>query len=330
MGDFDNRYVALKKESAYGTPAGSYVFGEVDDESIRHTYDLLTREDMSRYASSKSVTGKEFSEGSVNMAMLGDEFTGNVLMGMMGTDSVASISGGFYPHTFTEAGTLASYTFLVSREDKEHLYKGCVIDSLSVSAALNEYASVSFSMMGKSEDIASLAAAGTTSPTFPDALAPLYFSNAKVFFNGNATASDAVSDISFDINLNRDGDNACALGSTTYVRAPPVQRREVTGTITFNKVVHSTSVAEPTYTQLTTADGLELSGSGVELKVQFGDDTTADLLTFNFYKIRFEAADANVSGRDTNTMSVNFVALYSSSDSKMMDIVLRSTKSSSF
>ena len=121
MGDFDNRYVALKKESAYGTPSGSYVFGEVDDESIRHTFDLLTREDMSRYASSKSVTGKEVSEGTVNMAMMNDNFTGNILMGIMGTDTVGSISGGLYPHTFTEAGTLPSYTFLVSREDKEHL-----------------------------------------------------------------------------------------------------------------------------------------------------------------------------------------------------------------
>ncbi len=330
MGDFDNRYVALKKESAYGTPAGSYIFGEVDDESIRHTYDLLTREDMSRYASSKSVTGKEVSEGGVNFAMQSDNFMGNILMGVMGTDTVGSISGGFYPHTFTEAGTLPSYTFLVSREDKEHLYKGCVIDSFSVSAALNEYASVSFNMMGKSEDIASIAAAGTTSPTFADNLPALYFSNAKVFFNANGTASDAVADISFDINLNRDGDNACGLGSTTYVRAPPVQRRVVTGSITFNKVVHSTSVAEPTYTQLTTADGHELSGSGIELKVQFGDDTTADLLTFNFYKIRFEAADANVSGRDTNTMTVNFVGLFSPDDSKVMDIVLRSTQSGAY
>ena len=329
MADFDNRFVALKKESAYGTPSGSYVFGEVDDESIRHTFDLLTREDMSRYASSKSVTGKEFSEGGVNMAMLNDDFTGNIIMGLMGTDTVTGGSDP-YTHTFTEAGTLASYTFLVSREDKEHLYKGCVIDSLSVSAALNEYATVSFNMMGKSEDIASLAAAGTTSPTFPDSLDALYFSNAKVFFNGNSTASNAVADISFDINLNRDGDNACALGSTTYVRAPPVQRREVTGSITFNQVVHTSSIGEPTYTQLTTEDGRELSGSGVELKVQFGDDSTADLLTFNFYKIRFEAADANVSGRDTNTMTVNFVALYSSDDSKMMDIVMKNAKSSAY
>ena len=53
-------------------------------------------------------------------------------------------------------------------------------------------------------------------------------------------------------------------------------------------------------------------------------------LTFNFYKIRFEAAEANVSGRDTNTMSVNFVALYSPDDSKMMDIVMKNTTSGAY
>jgi hypothetical protein len=169
-----------------------------------------------------------------------------------------------------------------------------------------------------------------TKTAFPDNLPALYFSNAKIFFNGNATASDAVKSISFDINLNRDGDNACGLGSTTYIRAPPAQRREITGTIEFNQILHSASVDEPTYTQLTTEDGLELSGSGIELKVQFGDDTTADLLTFNFYKIRFEAPEANVSGRDTQTMSVGFVALYSPDDSKMMDVVMRNNSSSAY
>ncbi len=330
MGTFDNRYVAIKKESAYGTPSGSYKFGEVDDESIRHQYDILTRDDMSRYGAAKTVTGKEYSSGDINMAMLNDDFTGNLIMGMMGTDTVGSISGGLYPHTFTEAGTLASYTLLVSREDKEHLYKGQVVDSMSVSASLNEYATVGFSMMGRSEDIGAIANAGTTNPTFPDALPALYFSNAKVFFNADSTATSLVKSISFDINLNRDDENACALGSTTYTVAPPAQRREISGTIEFNKVVHSAVESEPTYTQLTTADGLELSGSGIELKVQFGDDATADLLTFNFYKIRFEAADANVSGRDTNTMSVNFVALYSPDDSKMMDIVMRNTTSGAY
>ena len=72
------------------------------------------------------------------------------------------------------------------------------------------------------------------------------------------------------------------------------------------------------------------SGSGIELKVQFGDDSTANLLSFNFYKIRFEAPEANVSGRDTNTMSVGFTALYSSNDNKMMDIVMINGQSGTY
>lgn len=334
MGVFDNRFVAVKQESAYGTPTGSYVFGEVDDESIRHQYDILTRDDMSRYGAAKTVTGKEFSAGDINMAMLNDDFTGTLLKGIMGTAAAGSISGGLYPHTFTEAGSfsggLPSLTFLVGREDKEHLYHGCVLDSMSVSASLNEYATMSFSMMGRSENIGALAAAGATSPTFPDALPALYFSNAKVFFNADSNHTTAVKSISFDVNLNLDDENACALGETTYTIQPQPQRREITGTIEFNRVIHTAVESDPTYTELTTADGLELSGSGVELKVQFGDDTTADLLTFNFYKIRFEAPEANVSGRDTNTMSVNFVALFSPDDNKMMDIVMRNTKSSAY
>lgn len=327
---FNNRYVALKSESAYGTATGSYVFGEVDDESIRHQYDILTRDDMSRYGAAKSVTGKEYSSGDINMAMLNDDFTGHLIKGLMGTDTVGSVSGGLYPHVMTEAGTLPSYTIMVSREDKEHLYNGMVVDSMSVSANLNEYATIGFSLMGRSENIGALAAVGTTSATFPDALPALYFSNAKVFFNADANATTAVKSISFDVNLNRDDENACALGSTTYTSAPPPQRREISGTIEFNQVIHTAIESDPTYTELVTSDGLELSGSGVELKVQFGDDTTADLLTFNFYKIRFEAPEANVSGRDTNTMSVGFTALYSTDDSKMMDITMRSATSGAF
>ena len=81
---------------------------------------------------------------------------------------------------------------------------------------------------------------------------------------------------------------------------------------------------------MTSADGLELKGSGIELKVQFGDESTADVVTFNFYKIRFEAPDANVSGRDTQTMTVPFIALFSPDDSKMMDVVMKNGQSAAY
>jgi hypothetical protein len=326
MSGFTNRYVGLVKESTYGTdPTTGYVYGEVDDESMKHNYDVLQRTDMSRYGAAKSNTGKEYSEGDINMAMLADNFTGLVLTGLFPTDTTGSISGGLYPHVFTEAGTDRSFTMKVGREEKQHTYTGVVVDSLSVSANLNEYAMVSASFMGKAES----AVAALATPTF-DTNDALYFSDAKVFFNGDSTASNLVKSISFDINMNRDGDNACGLGDATYIRAPPFQRREVTGTIEFNKIIHTAVESEPTYTELTAADGLELSGSGIELKVQFGDESVADVLTFNFYKIRFEAPDANVSGRDTQTMTVPFVALFSPDDSKMMDITLRNAQSSQY
>lgn len=326
MSGFTNRYVGLVKESTYGTdPTSGYVYGEVDDESMKHNYDVLQRTDMSRYGAAKSNTGKEYSEGDINMAMLADNFTGLVLTGLFPTDTVGVLASGLYPHVYTEEGTDRSFTMKVGREEKQHTYTGVVVDSLSVSANLNEYAMVSASFMGKAES----AVAPLATPTFNTNDA-LYFSDAKVFFNGDATASNLVKSISFDINMNRDGDNACGLGDATYIRAPPFQRREVSGTIEFNKIIHAAVESEPTYTELIAADGLEFSGSGIELKVQFGDESVADVLTFNFYKIRFEAPDANVSGRDTQTMTVPFVALFSPDDSKMMDITLRNAESSAY
>lgn len=336
---FDNRFVALTKESTYGTNPGSgYVYGEADDESIRHQFELLTRADMSRYGAAESHVGKEYSDGDVNLALMNDNFMGNVLLGIMGKDTIGSVSGGLYPHTFTEEENGASldtpsFTLIVGREEHEHYYTGAVVESLSISASLNEYASVGVNFMARAEG--TVANIGTLSPAFPDDKVALYFSNAKVFFNNDTAASDAVKSISFDINLNRDGDNACGLGSTTYIRAPPAQRREISGTIEFNRYLTAAVESEPIYTAMIATDGLEFApdaaATDTALKVQFGDDTTADLLTFNFYKIRFEAPEANVSGRDSQTLSVGFVALYDAGGSnpadKMMDIVMRNDKS---
>lgn len=326
---FVNRFVAINKESSYGTTGSTYYYGEVDDESFKHQYDILTRDDLSRYGASKAVTGKEYSSGDFNLALINDNFTGQLLKGIFPTDTVGGVGAdSLYEHVFTEAGAFPSFTIAIGRETKEHYYKGCVVDSLSVSANINEYGMVSASMVGKAES--STENIGTLTASFADGLDALYFADAKVFFNGNATASNAVKSISFDINLNVDTDNACGLGNATYLRQPPSQRREISGTIEFNRILHAAVVAEPDYNSLIATDGVELSGSGPELKVTFGSEGTADILTFNFYKIRFEAPESNVSGRDTQTMSVPFVALYSPDDSKMMDCTLRTALSTAY
>tara|TARA_Y100001937_G_C7113126_1_gene328780 strand:- start:1388 stop:1990 length:603 start_codon:yes stop_codon:yes gene_type:complete len=154
-------------------------------------------------------------------------------------------------------------------------------------------------------------------PTFTDALDALYFANGSIVFDdgsGNTTASATVKSFSFDINMNRDTDNATALGNATYVRAPLSQRREISGTIELNQVIWGANPTgdDPSYDNLIKADGdlYNPSGATPAIKLTLNEETGSDYIEISFYKVRFEAPDASVSGRDANTMSVNFVALY--------------------
>ena len=59
------------------------------------------------------------------------------------------------------------------------------------------------------------------------------------------------------------------------------------------------------------SDGLAYNdGAAPSLKLKLKDEAGADFIDFDFFNIRFEAPSASVSGRDTNTMTVNFVGLY--------------------
>ena len=329
MVEFLNRYVSITKEgTTYGSTSGggTEVYGEVDDESFAHNFDLLTRQDMSRQIASKSVTGTEYSEGGFNMAVQVDAFTGNVLAAFFPKTSVAA-----NVHTFAEpvvAGDLYnSYRIEVGREEKEHIYTGMVGSSLSMNANVGEYVMMSADFVGQAEsDVTTLQTA-----TFGgDALDALYFANGTVIFNDGSeaqtTASLDVKSFSFDINLNRDQDNAYALGASTYNRAPPSQRREISGTIEFNKVIYAETAHEPTYQLLTDIDGLSMSDAAADptitLNLQSEAQDNSEYIKVNFYHVRFEAPSANVSGRDTNTMSVNFVALYDEDGDRAMRVIM--------
>ena len=113
--------------------------------------------------------------------------------------------------------------------------------------------------------------------------------------------------------MNRDIDNSYAIGSNTCVRVPPVQMKEISGSIEFNQVVHTAagSTNERTYTNLIAADGDEQnpSTSTPALAIQFAGESGTDYINLKLYKIRYSAPTSNVSGRDTQTMSVDFTAM---------------------
>jgi len=376
------------------------IYGECDDESMKQTFELLTRSDMSRQVASKAVTNTQYGEGSINLAIQPDDFMGNILYaflpveeigtkclrtasvnasggggttgsyilevtgatsvvekawvavsttgsglasanivnpgkGIVGNLSVVSfttdkdgkatgITGS--PSLTMALGTVAtehifneptlsthaypSYSMRVGREGKEHTFTGMVATKLGVSANLNEYVMATVDWVGKNEE-----APTTLQTNVPFAglnTDALHFADAEVYFADNANKTIKVQQVSFEININRDNDSAYAVGNRSFTRAPPTRTREITGTLEFNEVIHTTSTAEPTYSELT-GSGVHILqpdlGAGA-IRLKFKNESGTEYLEFEFYNVRFEAPEASVSGRDPNRMSVGFQAFF--------------------
>ena len=322
--EFDNRYVSLVKESTFGTAvtvSSSNAFTtDADDESFTHNADVLQRADMSRPISTKSVTGKEFSEGSVNGVLQPDDWAGSVLSGLLPT---ATYDSGNSWHDFA-VGTAASaypiFTVRVGREDREHIYTGQSLNRLSLSAGVGEYVTYSCDFVGKAESTPvaidnSATVLGTSNALNFSTKDGLHFADATVFLGQDigGTSTAKVKSVSVDMNLNRDIDNSYAIGSNTCVRAPPAQMLEVTGSLEFNQVIHTaaSSTNERRYEDLIAADGdlVNPSTTTPALVTRFAGESGSDYLYIKFYKIRYSSPTSNVSGRDTQTMSVDFTAM---------------------
>ena len=81
-------------------------YGEADDESLKQTFDLLTRSDMSRQVASKAVTSTQYGEGTINLAVQPDDFMGNILYAFL----PATEEGSAFVDSITIGGTNTGYT----------------------------------------------------------------------------------------------------------------------------------------------------------------------------------------------------------------------------
>ena len=331
--NFAYRYVSITPEHttstgarSYGTASamtahGSKIYGEVDDESVAHMFDLMTRADMSRYGAAKSLNGKEHSEGGLNLVIQADDFCGLLFYGAYGDNSTAdstkyAVSSN--KHTMTEGldHILPSFTLQIGREDKEHTYTGMCLSRISVSGTVGEYATMSADFMGKAES----AIDTLSTPTFAGAtLEGLHFAQGEVTFSSATGTTGVVSanikSISMEISTNLNTDDACSIGSETYVRQPEPQMREITGSIEFSRPEIGTALSgtnqTPQYELITATGGKEYDGTiagNPAISLKFTQSATA-VLKIDIPKVRWEAPSMNVSGRDSSTMSLNFVAL---------------------
>ena len=344
MTTFTNRYISMGKESTFGTPVAATSYGEADDESFQESFDVLTRADMNRYGAQKSLVSKHYADGSFSMPLQPDRFTMTCLHGLFGTHTAGSTGG--TDDTLTElqntayaASTLPSYTFLVGRDEKAFTYAGQVIDSCSVSASVGEYAMISFSTTGMRGQFnlsngSTPALATLATPVYDYTYDACHFVGAFVNFEDVASSSaysKLVQSISFDIKTNRDIDNSYNLGDSTCRRSPPLGLREITGTITFHKNVLTTDVAddEPDYSTLLAGELVESPATANPAISCLFRVAATEQIRFDFHKVQYEAPQTSVSGRDSQTMSVNFTALYDETETEMSRITF-SSRSTAF
>ena len=180
----------------------------------------------------------------------------------------------------------------------------------------------------------------TTAPTDANLFSgdAYHFEGAHVAFEGLASASNErsklVKSIELSINLNRDVDSAQAIGNNTYTKIPVCGMREITGTIEFNRVIHDNVsdgslndvTNEPFYKEL--AGGLLVQGDASDPAISlFFEGATNESLQIDLFKVQYDAPDSTISGRDRQTMSVGFTALFDEGVGCMSKAVWKSTVS---
>lgn len=344
-----HRYLAVGKESTYNTAVAASGIGEVESETFGQSFDVMKRSDMNYWNSREARMGKISTSGGWSQALQPDRFTLMCLHGLFGKSTGMNLEGASSPiiglleeTPITSATALPSYTFRIGRDDGEAIFPGQVIESCSVSASVGEYAMISFSTIGSTQTQAD-ATLGTAIPTYVgDAC---HFAKTFVNFEEAATSSSfstMVSSIDFEIKNSHDIDNSYSLGNNAVTRRPPVTNREVSGSITFHKMLESGDSeldGAPYYEELmgaTTANAAAevQPGSSTAALSVFFDAGTNNNIRFDFYNLHYEMPETSVSGRDTQTMTVKFHALldltkdstvtvsYQSSDSALEDVDL--------
>jgi len=325
MTTFANRYVGIGRESTFGSAVTSDAYGEVNDESYSENFDVLTRADITRYGAEKAIDTKHYATGSFTLPLQPDFFVMRLLHGLYGTHTQGATPG--VEDTLTEVVSvdLDSYTVRIGRDDNAHEFAGQVVESVAISASIGEYAMMTANLTGKG---ANTTLASLVTPSYDYAGDAAHFAGAYVNFEDlatNAAYSSLVQSIDFEITTGRDLDNSYTLGSNTCARAPPITLREITGSITFHKAVLSGDVAvdEPHYTELLAGLLHDGDASNPAISILFEVDAL-NYLRFDFAKVHYGVPETSISGRDSQTMTVPFTALYDSTLTAMSVVTFSS------
>lgn len=287
----------LGKEDTYGTAVTPTNQVRVSSESLKPVYNKVDEGLLTggRGASRKEIMSLK-TEGDISTLARPDE-VGLFFKAALGVESVSENK-----HTFTALGTalsdsLPSLTAVLDRKVDKFVYKGLKINSLSFSAAPEDYLKLDVSFVGREE-----ATGGSLATLTPSSLKSFKFRHGKVKLAGVEVAD--ITNINFTYNNNLDTETQTT-STGLYFKEPEPGKREITTELEMLYTA-GTEAYRASYYKTDTQVGIELEFVSDET---FGESSTPYSLKIIIPCNQCTDSSANMTGADSTKQTMNFEAV---------------------
>jgi len=299
------RYLALKKETEYGTAVVPDKFIDIVSESLAYRNNVIYVENVNSVDYLKQVAGPYGIAGDFDIKVE-PENIGHILLGLFGqvTSEVQGATSA-YKHTFKPIGEdseLPSFTFGVGMGAvTDRRIAGCKIKKLTLSCEAGNLLLGSVTIVGKKDSITDL-----LTPSF-SALPPFAWNQATV-----KRAATTIKPLGFEFNYeNILSEDEYRLTTDRTIQELPWLSRKISGrmdlkfanTDDLKRFYGSDTVTTPQETLGTLALNFKFEGALIE-------DPYKYTLEIDLPKVVYDLAGANISVRDKIVQGIEWTALY--------------------
>jgi len=299
------RYLALKKETAYGTPVAPDKFLDIVSESLAYRNNVIYVENVNAVDFLKQVAGPYGIAGDFDLK-IEPENIGHILLGLFGqVTSEQQGATSAYKHTFkpiSEDTELPSFTFEVGiGAVTARRIAGCKVRRLSLSCAAGDLLLGSVTLVGKKDAIQSL-----QTPSF-SALPPFAWNQATI-----TRAGSAIKPLGFEFNYeNILSEDEYRLTTDRTIQELPWLSRRISGRLDLKfanaddlkRFYGSATATEPQETIETIALNFKFVGALIEATYYY-------TLELDLPKVVYDIANANINVRDKIVQGLEWTALY--------------------
>lgn len=266
----------------------------------------------------------KYSEGSLAGRMTDTSF-GLWLMGLMGTDTIAVVSGAVTDHTFTVLETAQHPSLTIDMNEpnatgaSSNRYALSVIDGMEFNFEIGAYSTFKVNFRGN------VAGTGTNTPSYTaeNPFMPQHgvFQYASTYAGLSSPTTVSIKKATFKVSKNIEDDQV--IGSLAAADR-------------YNKQFVVEGSIELLYTDRVFVDTIMLGGLSKAFRLKFTntDVTLAGAnnptLTFDFAKAQLKEIARDIGNDNLVRQTLNFKAYYSLSDAFMFKAVLRNTVSSAY